>query len=160
MMQWEGVATPAQKTPVSGFHTVIGPQMFIGVQIDPLGLKNQGPENRIKFVIPINRFYSGNGRGFVFGVFLAFPQSNLFVGFLQKQNFPVLFFFGIRADDQRTLLLIDTAQIEQVGLLNKSVGAVCTGGHHVIGIEHSDGIRLQLFNESPAVLNEQVGVNR
>ena len=72
----------------------------------------------------------------------------------------MLFFFGIRANYQCTLLLIDTAQIKQVGLLNESVGPVRTGRHPVIGIEHSDGIRLQLFNESPAVLSEQIGLNR
>ncbi len=72
-MQWKGLTTPLEEALVSGLHTGIRPQMLIGVQMDPLGLKDHRFENIVKFVIPINRFYAGNGRGFLFGVFLTLP---------------------------------------------------------------------------------------
>ena len=80
--------------------------------------------------------------------------------FIRSIDFPMLFFLGIRADDQCAFLLIDAAQIEQIGLLNKSVGTIRTGRHDIVRIKNSDGIRLQLFNESFAVLNKQIGINR
>ncbi len=83
--------------------------MFIGVQINIVGFKNQGFEDIFEFMIPVNRFYSGNSPSFIFAVFMPLPQRDLCIGFLHKQDFPVLFFLGIRADHQSALLLNNTA---------------------------------------------------
>ena len=111
-------------------------------------------------MIPVDCFYAGNRSGFFLGIFLTFPQGNLLIGLLEKQNRTVFFFLNIRPDDQSAFLLVDAAQVKQVCLLNKWMGAVGTGGQNVAGIENSHRIGFQLLNKSLPVANKQGIVNR
>ena len=72
----------------------------------------------------------------------------------------MFFLFNIRADNQGALLLVDTAQIKQISLLNKGMHAIRAGWHDVTGIENGDRVRFELLDKAPAVLNEQIVVYR
>ena len=153
-MQRKQIPAPLDKSRVPGFYGGVGPQMLIGVQINGPGLKNQRFEDIFKLTGPVHRFYTGHARRIIFAVFVPFPQVNSFIGLLHKQDFPVLFFFSIRTDHQDALLLIDSAEVKQVCLLNKPMDSVGTGGHDIVGVKNSNRFLIQFFGKTPAVLNK------
>ena len=159
-MQGIGSAAPFKKPSIAGLHAGIGPQMLVGVKINRLALNNQGPENSFKFMGPVDGLDARNPGGFLFAELAAFPQGDLFTGFPDKQDLPVFFIPGIRTDYQGGFFLVNAAEIKQVGLLHKRMDAVSTGGHDVIGVQNRDGARLELLGKAPAVLDEQITVNR
>ena len=119
-----------------------------------LRLDDHRPQDRMQFVGPVHRLYTGNFLGFRLGKFVALPGGNLLTGFPDKQDFFLFFVGGIRANHQHRFFLIDAAQIEDVRLLDERMIAVGTGGHDIIGVENRNRIRLELLAETLPIFHE------
>ncbi len=60
---------------------------------------------------------------------------------------------------QDRLLLVNAAEVKQIGMLNKCHSAIGAGWHDVVGKKHGNGVGLEPRFQMPAVSHKQGGIN-
>jgi hypothetical protein len=63
-------------------------------------------------------------------------------------------------EQQDGLLLVNPAQVEQVGVLVEAEGAVGVGRHDVVRVEHDQRVGQEFFDQPAAVLDEEFCIDR
>src|SRR5690606_11866460 len=97
-------------------------------------------KDTLKILYPLNILYTRSLESFLLGVFVAFPDGDMLIGFSDKQDFPKLLIWEFRAQHENGFFLINSGKIKQVIVLPKSHGPVRIGRHDVVGMEDGQGL--------------------
>ena len=82
---------PFHETSFTGFGFDGGAIMFVGVDVNRVGIRHQFEQNFFEILQPMHGFDSRNFKSALFGEFFAFPNRNVFAGFLEEQHFFLVF---------------------------------------------------------------------
>ena len=134
IVQWEIVPAIADESVVARLHLHCRALVLVGVEIRALRLEHQRPEYPRKFREPLHIFNAGDFPRVRLAVFVAFPYLQVFVRLAQKQNLAMLFLGGHRIQQQHAFLLLNAAQVKQVGIRLHRQRAVGVGGQHIVGV--------------------------
>ena len=144
----------------AGLDHDIRPLVFVGIEIDVLGLAHQAVEQRREVRQPFHALNSGHALGLLLGEFVAFPGGDEITGFAQEQNLPLAFVIRLGKEKENAFLLLDAAEVEKVGVGNGSHQTVGIGGHEIIGVHDHQRFREEEPFETVPVVNEELRVNR
>ena len=145
----------ADETEVAGLDRVGGALVFVGVKVNVFGLAEELAEEDGKLGEPLDGFDAGDFLGFLLGVFVAFPDFQVLVGFAEEKDFAKFFVVGVRGQDKDAFLLFDAGEVEEVGIGYGEEGAVGVGGGDVVRIYRGDGVGEEESGEAVAVGGEE-----
>jgi hypothetical protein len=86
---------------------------------------------------------------------MTFPNSNCFIGFDSKKDFPEVFIGTIGCQQQNAFFLVNSRQVKEIGLLPKRKILVAVSGHLVVGMENGNSIFWEQFDKPVSVVFEK-----
>lgn len=151
---WAGelIAQAGCKALVAGLHLGEVAVVFVEVDVNPFAEHDQFVDQPLRFVQKEYAPHAGSGCSLFFGVFVAFPHGDVFVGALDEEHlFIAARLFTVGKQQEHGLFLVNAAEVVQIGVLAKHKRLIAGARRLVVGIEYGETSRLHLGHKTLAV---------
>ena len=102
----------------------------------------------------------GNPARFVLGQFVSFPNRQVLARLSQKKHLAMFLVVRVGKEKQNRFLLLDAAEIKQIGILPQRQRAVGVGGEDVVGVDDRERVFQHQLFQPLAVGDEELRIDR
>ena len=142
-----------RKTHLMGRIVRFDARILRNMQIDMLGMHHQIVQHTLKLIREHHRLHTTQFGCLLFAQAVTEPNNLLRRGILDEENLPVGRVGMPWRQRQISVLLIDTTEVQQVGILAKGLCGVTAARIFIVGYQHGDGIAFQLAHHIFSVSN-------
>ena len=143
VVQWVILLALADEADVACFHLDVGAFVLIAVQVGCIGLQHERAKRHREFGKPLDVFDARNLTRILFRVFISLPNFQVFVGFSQEKNLPVLLLGGIRENQKYALFLLNARKEKKIGIGMHHKRGIRIHRQKVVGVDHGQRLGSQ-----------------